>query len=87
MVREIEGSPVNDVSVKKNGLLVYVLKLTGILGGRCGSVSSRRVTTLKTAARETIGRKVRIRKVQDRPCVAIFFLFDRNTLNNRSNNF
>ena len=48
------------------------------------SRNAPRVTTLKTAARETIGREVRIRKVRDRPCAAIFFLFNRNTLNNRS---
>ena len=35
------GSPVIDVSVKKDSMLVYVLKFFGILAGRCGSVVIR----------------------------------------------
>ena len=31
-------SPIIDVSVKKNSLLVCVLKFLGILAGHCGSV-------------------------------------------------
>ena len=30
------------------------------------------------------GREIRVWKVRVRPCVAIFFLFNRNTVNNRS---
>ena len=33
------GSPVIDVTVKKDSLLVYLLKILGILAGRCGNVS------------------------------------------------
>ena len=33
--------PVVDVTVKKDNLLLYVLKLFGILAGRCGSVVVR----------------------------------------------
>ena len=35
------GSPVNDVTVNKDTLLVYVLYGFGILAGRCGSVVVR----------------------------------------------
>ena len=35
------GSPVNDVTVKKDSLLAYVLNFFGILGVRCGSVVVR----------------------------------------------
>ena len=35
------GSTVDDVTVKKESLLVYVLKFFGILAGRCGSVVVR----------------------------------------------
>ena len=35
------GSPVIDVSDKKNSLLVYVLKFFGILAGGCGSAVVR----------------------------------------------
>ena len=35
------GSPVIDVSIMKDSLLVYVLKFFGILAGRCGSVVVR----------------------------------------------
>ena len=35
------GSPVIDVSVKRDSLLVYRLKFFGILAGRCGSVVLR----------------------------------------------
>ena len=34
-------SPIIDVSVKKNGLLVCVLRFLGILAGQCGSVVVR----------------------------------------------
>ena len=35
------GSLVIDVSIKRDSLLVYVLKFFGILAGRCGSVVVR----------------------------------------------
>ena len=35
------GSPVIDVSIKRDTLLVYILKFFGILAGRCGSVVVR----------------------------------------------
>ena len=35
------GSPVIDVTVKKDSLLVYVFHFFGILAGRCGSVAVR----------------------------------------------
>ena len=35
------GSPIIDVIVKKDSLLVYFLKFFGILVGRCGSVSGK----------------------------------------------
>ena len=35
------GSPVIDVTVKRDSLLVYVLNFFGILFGRCGSVVVR----------------------------------------------
>ena len=33
------GSPVIDVTVKKDSLLVYLLKILGFLAGSCGNVS------------------------------------------------
>ena len=38
MLRKGLGSPVIDVKVKKDSLLVDLLKFFGILAGRCGSV-------------------------------------------------
>ena len=35
------GSPVIDVSIKRDSLLVYILKFFGILTGGCGSVVVR----------------------------------------------
>ena len=35
------GSPVIEVTVKKDSLVVYVLTIFGILAGRCGSVVVR----------------------------------------------
>ena len=64
------GTPViDDVTVKKDSLLVYVLNFFGILAGRCGSVVVR--------------ERDRIRKVQVRvlPWVVIYFLFNRKTFN------
>ena len=63
------GSPVIDVSVKKDSLLVYALNFFGILAGRCGSV---------------LVREIMIRKVRVQQWIAAFVLFNRNTLNNRS---
>ena len=40
-VMERARIPVVDVTVKKDNLLLYVLKLFGILAGRCGSVVVR----------------------------------------------
>ena len=68
------GPPFIDVSVTKNSLLVYVLNVYGILAGRCGSVVVSR-------------GDIRIRQVRVRHCVAVFFRFHRNTLNNRSKIF
>ena len=47
---ESAGSSVTDVLVKKNSLLVYVLKFFGILAGRCGGVVVRKTV------KETNGR-------------------------------
>ena len=41
MLRKGLGSPVIDVNVKKDSLLVDLLKCFGILAGRCGSVVVR----------------------------------------------
>ena len=41
MLRKGPGSPVIDVNVKKDSLLVDILKFFGILAGRCGSVVLR----------------------------------------------
>ena len=41
MSRKGLGSPVIDVNVKKDSLLVDILKFFGILAGRCGSVVLR----------------------------------------------
>ena len=67
------GSPVSRISVKKNILLVYV------------SLEFRRVGVV-------VSGEIRIRKpsgfeVRARHCVAISFLFHRNTLINRSKIF
>ena len=40
MLRKGPGSPVIDVNVKKDSLLVDILKFFGILAGRCCSVYS-----------------------------------------------
>ena len=42
MLRKGLGSPVIDVNVKKDSLLVDILKFFGILAGRCGSVVLKR---------------------------------------------
>ena len=52
-----------DVTVKKDSLLIYVLKFFGILAGRCGCKGER-------LRFEISGFVVRIR-----PWIAIFFLF------------
>ena len=41
MLRKGPGSPVIDVNVKKDSLLVDILKFFGILAGRCCSVVLR----------------------------------------------
>ena len=58
-----------DVTVKKDSVLVYVLKFFLNFGGRCGSVV------------------VRKRDWDSRSGFDPFFLFNRNTLNDRSKNF
>ena len=72
-IMERAGSPVIDVAVKKNSLLVYVL----FWGNFAGSV------WLCSGKGERLGYETSGFEVQVRPLVEIFFLFDRNSSTNR----
>ena len=74
-IMERAGSPVIDVAVKKNSLLVYVLIFFRNFAGSLWQCSGKR----KRFGYEKSGFEVQVR-----PLVAIFFLFDRNASTKRS---